>query len=647
MKTQILEQIGETDVTYSAQINAALAANDRLKYYFSLLQTAILQADHPGQRPDSLERERAAAGIDDRLFDELVANARRENGSYRLRGCTKVFERIEQDLHVMAAPVLANSNCAALFSARLKRLLEWLPRIANDLIPRSVVDDVTRTSDSETDSLHRLVMDLHKALNALEAEHNHERLDGAVVGNIEDADRPLITAFMTGLNRTSPLKFNHPGLETTATRSGNRLIIQNDLGTTDAHVIVVHVEGLRVTFTHTDVHPERARFLREMLKRYAVSWGEEQTRQSDRLADGAPFVLITGSFDAEDSTELSDYLEYLASRLVFLIDWNRARKELRGFLRGKDRVALLDWAAEAEVGHRGFLELGGARLINRAIEQTAGSAMHFGDRLYDVLGNGAALGFLQFVFRAAMEGLRDHQSAGLIQDRVRAELQAHFSSEGKRLLQLASEQAAIIFEIASLAREGIRRIEAGEANGYYAQLAKRAREFEHSADQLVIASREAVERRPEYTPLFRLLETADDAADDLEEVAFLMELLVSFEPGGEVLQELGEFADLLLEASEEWIKALSRAARVDRHGRMSAQDDVRDFLTAIDALIALEHRADEAERALTYAAVKGAKDFRQLHIYSNIANSLEEASDALKWAGLAARDYLLGSVLGA
>jgi len=80
---------------------------------------------------------------------------------------------------------------------------------------------------------------------------------------------------------------------------------------------------------------------------------------------------------------------------------------------------------------------------------------------------------------------------------------------------------------------------------------------------------------------------------------------------------------------------------------VGAQEDVRDFLTAVDALLALEHRADDAERALTYAAVQRASDFRQLHIYSNIANSLEEASDALKWAGLIARDYLLGNVLGA
>ena len=52
---------------------------------------------------------------------------------------------------------------------------------------------------------------------------------------------------MAGLNRTAPLKFDHPGLATTATRAGVRLVIQNDIGMTDAHVIVLHVEGLTVS----------------------------------------------------------------------------------------------------------------------------------------------------------------------------------------------------------------------------------------------------------------------------------------------------------------------------------------------------------------------------------------------------------------
>jgi len=270
--------------------------------------------------------------------------------------------------------------------------------------------------------------------------------------------------------------------------------------------------------------------------------------------------------------------------------------------------------------------------------------MHFGDRLCDVLGDAPAMEFVRFVFRQATQALREHPSLGLLRDRIRAELQVHFSSEGKRLLQLANEHAGIVFEIASLVRDAIRGVTGPQS---YRKLAKRARAFEHDADQLVIASRDAVRRRPEYNALFRIVETADDAADGLEEVAFLLELLMDSKPDGEAWNALGTLADILTDATQEWIKALSHAVHVDRGRGGAAREDAGDFLTAIDALAGLEHQADDAERALTFAAVQHARNFRQLHVYIAMAHSLEEAADALKWAGLLARDYLLGKVLAA
>ncbi|MGA2882227.1 MAG: DUF47 family protein [Bryobacteraceae bacterium] len=651
MKAQILEAMGEAGLQRSVQLSAALAANDRLKYYFSLLQAAIAHADHPEQPAAILRQERLACGIDDSGLDNVVTATRRENGHYRLPNCAEVLQRIAEDLHTMATPVLAGEPQAELQNTlreRLERLLSALPGCQDDQIAAEAVSAITRARPAKADSLHQMVMDLHKALNKMQAELAEDRLDGAAVYGIEDTDRPLIAAFMAGLNRTAPLKFSHPGLATTATRAGNSLVIQNDIGTTDAHVIVIHVQGMTVEITYTDVHPERVQFLRDMLKSYPVSWGADRTSQAPSVADGAAFYLATGHFEATDDAGLRAYLGHLASRLVFLIDWNRARKQLRGFLNGRQRIALLAWAAEAEVGHRGFLELGGARLINQAIEATGGSAMHFGDRLCDVLGEEAAQSLVQFVFRAATEGLRDHKSPSLIQDRVRAELQTHFASQGTRLLQLASDHAGMIFEIATLVRDGIREIgSASQCNGYQ-RLAKRAGRFEHEADQLVSTAREEVRRRPEYTPLFRVVEAADDAADELEEAAFLLELLAESKAQGEALQALEKLADLLVEDAEEWIKALSHAAHgyTPRGAGAVAAGDADDFLIAIDKLCELEHSADDAERALVHAAVQRASNFRQLHMYSEMGRSLESASDALKWAGLITRDHLLGTALG-
>jgi hypothetical protein len=259
-----------------------------------------------------------------------------------------------------------------------------------------------QAGDGHPDSLHRLVMDLHKRLNAMQADISEEKLDGAAVYGLSETDRPFVLAFMAGVNRTAKLKFNHPGLATTATRSGSRLVIQNDIGTTDAHVIVIHVEELMVNVTYTDVHPERVAFFKEMLQPRAVTWDKESTAM---LVEGAQFYMAIGQVSAKDVGSCRAYLEFLGSRLVFLIDWNHARKQLRGFLRGPDRVELLSWAAEEEIGHRGFLELGGARLVNQAIEATSGSSMHFGDRLCEVLGDAEAVSFLHFVFQTATEGL--------------------------------------------------------------------------------------------------------------------------------------------------------------------------------------------------------------------------------------------------
>ena len=53
MKTQILAAIGEKELQPAACLNAALAANDRVKYAFSLLQMALA---HAGIRSSRLPR---------------------------------------------------------------------------------------------------------------------------------------------------------------------------------------------------------------------------------------------------------------------------------------------------------------------------------------------------------------------------------------------------------------------------------------------------------------------------------------------------------------------------------------------------------------------------------------------------------------
>ncbi len=296
---------------------------------------------------------------------------------------------------------------------------------------------------------------------------------------------------------------------------------------------------------------------------------------------------------------------------------------------------MLAWAAETETGHRGFLELGGAHLVNAAIEAAAGSAMHFGDRLCDVLGDAETMSFLRFVFRAATDGLQAAQSQVLIHDRIRVALAAHFSNEERQLLGRAADHAGLIFELAALARDGVQQDASGAG-----KRARRAQRFEHDADQIVIETREVVRRRPDHAMFLPLLEAADSAADELEDAAFLLDL----EPlEGKALGALQALADLLTEASQEWIKAVGHAGQI---GRAAGAAETEDFLAAVDRIGALEHAADNAERALAASAIKHARDFRQLHLYSAVGGKFEAAADALRHASLILRDHVLEGING-
>jgi uncharacterized protein Yka (UPF0111/DUF47 family) len=629
MKTQILSAIGETGLQPAASLNAGLAANDRVKYAFSLLQMAMDHAQHPKHPAASLKQERIGCGIDDPDLDGVVAGARMVGKLCRVPAATRIFAAIADDMRLMAAPVLAAHPDG--FATRLDKLLQAMPATKDDLLDPNTTSAMMRAGHNQADSLHRLVMDLHKQLNALQAGMAEETLDGAAAYCLAETDRPLVAAFMAGVNRTARLKFTHPGLATTATRAGDRLVIQNDIGTTDAHVIVIHVRDLVVDVTYTDVHPERLAFFQEMLKPRGVTWEAQRTAV---LTAGAPFYLATGSMVAADNAGCRSYLDFLGSRLVFLIDWNRARKQLRQFLRGPDRLALLLSAAEANVGHRGFLELGGARLVNQAIEATAGSSIHFGDRLCDVLGDAETLAFLRFVLEAATEGLLSGASQALIHDRIRVTLATHFSNEEQQLLRIAADHAGLVFELANLVRDGMQ----GDADAASKQV-KRGRRFEHDADQLVAQTRQAVRRRPDFEIFLRIMEAADDAADELEDAAFLLNLNAL---QGKPLEALQTLADLLAEASQEWIKALGHATQI---GRAAGRAETEDFLTAIDRVSALEHGADDAERALTVSAVEHAENFRQLHLFTAIGDRFEAAADALKHASLMLRDHVLEDVI--
>jgi hypothetical protein len=125
----------------------------------------------------------------------------------------------------------------------------------------------------------------------------------------------------------------------------------------------------------------------------------------------------------------------------------------------------------------------------------------------------------------------------------------------------------------------------------------------------------------------------------MEDAAFLLDLDTL---QGKPLQALQTLADLVADASQEWIKAIGHATQI---GLAASSLETEDFVSAIDRVGTLERQADDAERTLASEAVRHAEDFRQLYLFTTIGNKLEAAADALKHASLILREHVLEDVI--
>lgn len=637
-KHRILDALGESQLVVPALIHRALAANDRVKYYFSLLQLAAAYAARPEQGRPDLRRERIAAGEEDAALDGLVAAARRLDKEHMvLPGAGALFARVRGALEEMIAPLRAAGDAAAPeHESRYAALCAEPWCDAEDRVSDAAIARAASGSREAGDSLHLLVIDLHKGLNRLQAAFASETVEGARTYSLSPEDVPLVAAFMRGVQRTRALKADHPGLETTATRSGNRLVLQNDIGTTDAHVLVVHVEGLAATVTYTDVHLPRLVFFQSLLARWPLTWNDTRSRSDTTFEDGI-YHLAVGSYAAPDRTTLEQYLEYLGSRLVFLIDWNRARKRLRLLLRKKDALALLKWAAEEEVGHLAFLKAGGEQLVFEALASLGKTPSAFGARLDDVLGSKAAVQYLRFVFRAATEALREGRPEALLLDEIRVELLGSLLSVRHTVLDYASEQVGLAIEIASAVRDALI---GGGASPQSA--ARRAKEWERRADELVNLARELGRRSANVAELARLVERGDDTVDALEDAAFHLSLVAPGRIGKPVLAPLAALAELALHTTQEYLKAVEGARDL---GRGTPRGEVQDFLQSVHRIVELEQKGDDAERAVHAALAHDGAEARGVFVVAEVARGLESATDALMHNALALRDHMLGSVM--
>ena len=520
---------------------------------------------------------------------------------------------------------------------RFKNLLARISPIDEDVISDRIIDMVVTGESKKGDSFHLIVMEIHKELNKLQSLIYQESIDGARVYGITDNDIGLIRAFMSGINKTKKLKFEHPGLDTTVTRSGDTLLIQNNIGTTDAHVLVIKVKGMITSVTYSDIHIQRLNFFHSMLDKFQVKWENTTTRESEKFEDSTLYHLSIGTYLAKDRTDLELYLSFIASRIVFLIDWNRARKRLGKFVKKEYVFSILKWAADNELGHVAFLRMGGEQLIFDAIKRTAKSPLHFGDEFEQVLSKEKAVEFLKFVLKTCAEGLIQGKSEFLIRDEVRVELSKYFHSLDETLLNIAANHAWLVVEISTTVRDGLVQIES-EDREFIIRNAKRAKVWEKNADAWLNNIRLTVKRSNASVVFEKFVSNADDAADSMEETLFLLTLVSKQDIIGNFYEPILELAELATHSSMEYLKSIENAKIIDR---WTTREQIDDFLKTIDKIITIEHQADDVNRKVMAAILNDSNNFKQLHVLTEISENIEDVTDSLMKSAVLVRDYVM------
>jgi uncharacterized protein Yka (UPF0111/DUF47 family) len=638
LKQEVVSELGDDELLAPDLIARSLVANDQVKYYLALLQTARDNADRPQIPARNLKAERTASEIADDWLDNVVAGTGKDNsGGYRVPQAPDLLRRIRSGIEAMLE-CLPDADRAP-FLARLANL--DLPALADGAIPGDLIAAITSANRKAGDSLHLVVMDAHRAINRLQAATSVETVAGARVHRLSEEGRRRIEAFMAGLNRTAPLKFDHPGLGTTATEHDGRLLIQNDIGTTDAHVLVVRVCGLDASVTYTDIHDARLKFFKSLFEAFDMTWEGTEQRHSDKLSAGQ-YLLVTGRFNAPNEAELARFLTHLGSRIVFLIDWNRMRKRLRGFVGRARAIDVLKWAADHDYGHRGLIEIGGEQVLAEAVEYAAGQPLRYGQRLDELISEDHAGAFLQEAMRLASDGLRQRRSRRVIGDEIKAELRRYFENERLAIFDTAAAHVAFGYDLAVSLRESFDRLGSANGEAWISRFAARAAVWESKADALLNEAREDIKRFKRPRSLLQFFERADDAVDELEEAAALVDLSALIAPSAAAVARLRELADLPLRSAQELVKCVECAASVTQ---FDVRDDLDEFLAALEKLIAIEHAADDVLRAFRRWLILENVDQRQTMLLRELSQALETATDAHAHAGQMLRTYLMDEVI--
>jgi uncharacterized protein Yka (UPF0111/DUF47 family) len=246
------------------------------------------------------------------------------------------------------------------------------------------------------------------------------------------------------------------------------------------------------------------------------------------------------------------------------------------------------------------------------------------------------------VLRETSTGLRGQRSERFIRDEIKAELARRFRTAHSSLLTIALTHAERVFDLAVGVQEGLLRYSEPQAHEELARAAQRALQWEQEGDAIVSRIRSLAGRTATPQVYADLLHAADEAADGLEEAAFLLTHLPALAPPNRIVEPVQALAALLVAGAQESVKMFEAASHVTREG---VREDLQDFFAAVDRIIAIEHDSDVAERAITTTLLTRECDVRTFHLIARLSQVLEHAADGLALSALKLRDHLLNDVM--
>ncbi|MBI4585106.1 MAG: hypothetical protein HY717_13930 [Planctomycetes bacterium] len=664
-KSKILEVLGggSSELLLMEKVRRSLQANERVKYLLTLLQLAKVQAEEPAPNPDDLSVERKRAGIEDPDLDQAIPHTILKGiGLLEIPGGDRILAMALGETFRMCDPlILARRHEGQALKERLKNLVSicrpyldgnhprWEP-LAEEaglekerppegegaasrespaegpqgaggsgplVLPLELVGRFTSADRAREDSLHLVVMDAHKALNSLIAELSgqQEKIGGADALGLTPEDRRLVEAFTEGVNSTFHLKGGHQGLSTTAVRLGTKLMIQNDIGETDAHVVLLEIEDGKLELTYTDVHDKRVQFFIDMLSDLPIRWKKTESRYSSELAE-SNFILLRGLLNFSEAAEAATALRAIGSMLVFLIDWNKARKRVRTFLRGSDAADALLWAARERIGFMAFLNYGDEELIYEVLEALPRGTVRRGEPLSSILGKEGSIEFIKEALRISRETCDRQESRILLVDRLRCQLLMRAQKRTGRADDLLLEMASLGVEAGLTLRDALRALSRPNL-GLITRSCERIQKWEERADDRLNRIRKLGIKDPQ--PLLAVAMYVDDAMDAMEDAADLARAFEEHYAGKAITPELlamiEEGAELALRATQLFYKIIHhyrelvgggdrrgpvrchQRTQADRASRRPAQEDVPVEVLLDAGRSAAGHRAAGAGRS--------------------------------------------------